>query len=241
MAASRGATAAGAAVQVIRLRDYPLPIYDQEIEDQQGLPENCLKLKALFKAHHGMIIGCPEYNSTISGALKNVVDWVSRPREGEAPLECFDRKVIGLVSASPGALGGIRGLPTERTLFGHIKAIVLPDQFALPGCDKAFDDQGQPQGRSPAGDGRGRWPGRWPRSAAGGGQGDRRLKTIAWGGRVGQLRTLGASYARPMRNKGRGGVAMPGRCGRGWGVGSRRRRAGPANAAVSAGPGRGPR
>jgi NAD(P)H-dependent FMN reductase len=89
-----------------------------------------------------MIIGCPEYNSLIFGVLKNTVDWVSRPREGEQPLECFDRKIIGLVAASPGGLGGIRGLPIERTLFGHIKAIVLPDQFSLAKAHEAFDDNG---------------------------------------------------------------------------------------------------
>lgn len=142
VAASKGAEAAGATVTIIRLREFQLPLYDQEIEDHQGLPENCLKLKELFKAHHGLIIGCPEYNSSITGVLKNTIDWVSRPREGEAPLECFDRKVVGLTAASEGALGGIRGLPTERTILGHIKAIVLPDQFALSKCNEAFDDKG---------------------------------------------------------------------------------------------------
>ncbi|MFI4917814.1 MAG: NADPH-dependent FMN reductase [Phycisphaerales bacterium JB060] len=142
VAASKGAEKAGAVVTVIRLREFQLPLYDQEIEDHQGLPENCLKLKELFKAHHGFLIGCPEYNSSISGVLKNTVDWISRPREGEAPLECFDRKVIGLTAASPGGLGGIRGLPIERMMFGHIKAIVLPDQYALSGADKAFNDDG---------------------------------------------------------------------------------------------------
>ncbi|MEQ8316808.1 MAG: NAD(P)H-dependent oxidoreductase [Phycisphaerales bacterium] len=142
VAASKGAEKAGAHVTVIRLRDFQMPLYDQEIEDASGLPENCLKLKELFKAHHGFLVGCPEYNSSISGVLKNTVDWVSRPRDGEAPLECFDRKVIGLTAASPGGLGGIRGLPIERMLFGHIKAIVLPDQYALSQAHEAFDDAG---------------------------------------------------------------------------------------------------
>lgn len=142
VAASKGAEKAGAHVTVIRLRDFQMPLYDQEIEDASGLPENCLKLKELFKAHHGFLVGCPEYNSSISGVLKNTVDWVSRPRDGEAPLECFDRKVIGLTAASPGGLGGIRGLPIERMLFGHIKAMVLPDQYALSQAHEAFDDAG---------------------------------------------------------------------------------------------------
>lgn len=142
VAASKGAEAAGAVVTVIRLREFQLPLYDQEIEDASGLPENCLKLKELFKAHHGILMGCPEYNSSITGVLKNTIDWVSRPRQGEAPLECFDRKVIGLTAASEGALGGIRGLPTERAILGNIKAIVLPDQFALSKCHDAFDEKG---------------------------------------------------------------------------------------------------
>lgn len=142
VAASKGAEKAGAHVTIIRLRDFEMPLYDQEIEDANGLPENCVKLKELFKAHHGFLVGCPEYNSSISGVLKNTIDWVSRPRDGEAPLECFDRKVIGLTAASPGGLGGIRGLPIERMLFGHIKAIVLPEQFALSQAHDAFDDQG---------------------------------------------------------------------------------------------------
>lgn len=142
VAASKGSEKAGAVVTVIRLREFQLPLYDQEIEDHQGLPENCLKLKELFKAHHGLLIGCPEYNSSITGVLKNTIDWVSRPREGEAPLECFDRKVVGLTAASEGALGGIRGLPTERAILGNIKAIVLPDQFALSKCHEAFDADG---------------------------------------------------------------------------------------------------
>ncbi len=142
VAASKGAEAAGAHVTVIRLKDFALPVFDEDEEAANGLPENCLKLKALFKAHHGMIIGCPEYNSTITAALKNAVDWVSRPAEGEGPLECFDRKVIGLVAASPGGLGGIRGLPVHRMLFGHIKSIVLPDQYSLAVAHEAFDDAG---------------------------------------------------------------------------------------------------
>ncbi|NRA57608.1 MAG: NAD(P)H-dependent oxidoreductase [Phycisphaerales bacterium] len=142
VAASKGAEAAGAHVTVIRLKDFALPVFDEDEEAAHGLPENCLKLKALFKAHHGFIIGCPEYNSSITAALKNAVDWVSRPAEGEGPLECFDRKVIGLVAASPGGLGGIRGLPIHRMLFGHIKSIVLPDQCSLAVAHEAFDDAG---------------------------------------------------------------------------------------------------
>src|ERR1700733_11604898 len=77
--AAKGAEEAGAEVTYIDLKDYPLPVYDQEIEDSQGLPQNALKLKELFMNHNGFIIASPEYNSSIPGALKNVIDWVSRP------------------------------------------------------------------------------------------------------------------------------------------------------------------
>ncbi|MEO1008883.1 MAG: NAD(P)H-dependent oxidoreductase [Planctomycetota bacterium] len=140
VAAARGA--ASAEITELRLRDYPLPLYDEEIEEADGLPDNCLKLKDIFRTHHGLIVGCPEYNSAITGVMKNAIDWVSRPRDGEGPLECFEGKVVGLVAASPGGLGGIRGLPTVRRIFGHIRSIVLPEQFSLPNAADAFDDAG---------------------------------------------------------------------------------------------------
>lgn len=142
LAASKGAELAGASLTVLRLRDLGLPLYDQDLEDAQGLPEGAVRLKDLLKAHHGLIVGCPEYNSSISAALKNAIDWASRPRQGEAPLECFDGKVAGLVSASPGALGGIRGLPTVRHVLSGIRCIVLPEQYALGVAHEAFDARG---------------------------------------------------------------------------------------------------
>lgn len=141
-AAGRGAVDAGASIREIRLVDFDLPLYNEDEENSRGLPDGAKRLKDLFKAHHGLIIGCPEYNSAISAALKNAIDWVSRPREGEAPLECFNSKVVGLVAASPGALGGIRGLPTVRHVLSNIRSIVLPDQFALSMAHEAFDEQG---------------------------------------------------------------------------------------------------
>ena len=80
---------------------------------REGLPANALKLKELFKAADGLLIASPEYNSAISGTLKNVLDWVSRTAPGEKPLECFKGKVAALCSASTGALGGIRGLASS--------------------------------------------------------------------------------------------------------------------------------
>jgi NAD(P)H-dependent FMN reductase len=136
------ARAAGAEVTLIDLRDHALPLFDGDLEDASGVPAAGLELKRLFKAHQGLLLSCPEYNSSITGVLKNTFDWVSRPVEGEAPLECFKGKVVGLLSASPGALGGLRGLVTVRSILSNIGAIVLPDQFALSRADQAFDEAG---------------------------------------------------------------------------------------------------
>ncbi len=101
-----------------------------------------MKLKELFKAADGLLVASPEYNSAISGTLKNVFDWVSRPAPGERPLECFKGKVAALCSASTGALGGIRGLASVRLILGNIGVVVLPDQVALPKAAEAFDSEG---------------------------------------------------------------------------------------------------
>lgn len=141
--AMQGAQDAGAAVTYIDLKDYLLPIYDQETEDSSGLPDNALKLKRLFLAHDGFLIACPEYNSSISGVLKNTIDWVSRPAdENEVYLSAFIDKVVTLMSASPGALGGLRSLVHVRSIFGNIYSLVLPRQKCIPLADKAFNDDG---------------------------------------------------------------------------------------------------
>ena len=136
----RGAEAAGAQVTLIDLRDLKLPLYDGDDEEQNGLPEGALKLKALMKAHDGFLISAPEYNSSISAVLKNAIDWASRPAPNEKTLEPFDGKVAALMSASPGALGGLRGLVTVRSILGNIQVIVLPEQFALSKAHEAFND-----------------------------------------------------------------------------------------------------
>jgi len=141
--AMEGARAAGAEVTYIDLRDYPLPLYDEDLEKSSGLPANGRKLKDLFLAHQGLIISSPEYNSSISAVLKNAIDWVSRPAEGEAPLGCFADKVCAVMSASPGALGGIRGLVHLRSIVGNIKVLVLPEQIAVNKAGEAFGPDGK--------------------------------------------------------------------------------------------------
>lgn len=141
--AGKGAEEAGAQVTYIDLKDYPLPLYDQEIEDAQGIPENALKLKELMLAHDGFLIASPEYNSTMSAVLKNVIDWTSRmSKPNEVYLCAFIDKFVALLSASPGNLGGLRGLVHVRALFGNINSIVLPQQKCIPQAHEAFDGEG---------------------------------------------------------------------------------------------------
>ena len=140
--AIQGAKQAEADVTYIDLKDYPLPLYDQDLEESQGIPENAQKLKDLFLQHDGFLIASPEYNSSISGTFKNVIDWVSRPRPNEPYLCCFMDKIVMLMSASPGELGGLRGLVHVRSLFSNIFSIVLPQQKCIPKADQAFDANG---------------------------------------------------------------------------------------------------
>lgn len=137
--AIKGAEEAGAKVTYIDLKDYPLPIYDQDIENTQGLPENALKLKELMVIHDGFLISAPEYNSSMSAVFKNVIDWTSRKATpDEIYLCCFIDKVVTLMSASPGQLGGARGLVHIRSMFSNIYSLVLPQQKSIPQADQAF-------------------------------------------------------------------------------------------------------
>lgn len=138
--AKAAAEEAGADVTYLDLRDIPLPIFDEDYEEENDFPENGHKFKKLLIEHDGFLISSPEYNSSISGVLKNAIDWASRREEGEAPLVCFKGKTAGLMSASPGALGGLRGLVTLRSILGNIGVYLLPDQVAIPHADEAFNE-----------------------------------------------------------------------------------------------------
>lgn len=140
--AAAGARAAGAEVTLVDLRDYPAPIYDGDLESRVGLPETVIRFKELMLTHQGLLISAPEYNSSITAVLKNTIDWASRPGEGETPLKCFDGKVAALMSASPGALGGLRGLTHVRAILGSIRVLVLPDQVAVSSAHEAFQENG---------------------------------------------------------------------------------------------------
>lgn len=133
---------AGAEATFIDLKEFDLPIYDGDYETQNGLPDDAKKLKKIMKDHQGLLIASPEYNSSITAALKNAIDWASRPEPGEKSLECFTGKVAGLMAASPGALGGLRGLVSVRLILGNIGVIVIPDQIAISQANEAFNEDG---------------------------------------------------------------------------------------------------
>lgn len=135
--AALGAEQAGAEVNVINLADYALPIFDEDVE-RSGTPENAIKLKQLFLASNCLLIAAPEYNSSITPLLKNTIDWVSRPAEGEKPLAAYRGKTASLLATSPGALGGLRGLVHVRSILSSIGVVVLPNQTAVPKAFEAF-------------------------------------------------------------------------------------------------------
>ncbi len=126
------------------LGDYPMPIYNGDLELAEGPPDNARKLKAVMQAHSGIFIASPEYNASITPLLKNCLDWVSHTREeGEAPLQVYKTRVFALGSASPGGMGGLRSLITVRQVLElGLGALVLPDQFAVPRANEAFGDDG---------------------------------------------------------------------------------------------------
>jgi chromate reductase, NAD(P)H dehydrogenase (quinone) len=126
------------------LADYPMPIYNGDLEAASGQPENAHKLKNLMEAHTGIFIVSPEYNASFSPLLKNTLDWVSHIRdEGQAPLEVYRTRVFALGAASNGGTGGLRGLSQLRLMLElGTGALVLPDQFLLPRAADAFDEHG---------------------------------------------------------------------------------------------------
>ncbi|MDC8453415.1 MAG: NAD(P)H-dependent oxidoreductase [Candidatus Nitrosotalea sp.] len=140
--AASGAMENGVDVTVIDLRDFAMPLYDGDLEQKEGLPSNARKLKDLMIPHQGFLISSPEYNSSISGVLKNTIDWVSRPTEGEEPLACFKGKVAGIMSASPGGLGGLRGLVHVRAILENISVLVIPEQIAIAKAHEVFNTDG---------------------------------------------------------------------------------------------------
>ena len=134
------ARAEGAEVTSIRLKDFDLPLYDGDLE-ANAFPQFADRLRRLFIEHDGFLIASPEYNGSVSGALKNAVDWASRPRAGETlvALPAFRNKMAGIMSASIGPFGGLRGLLALRQILGTIQTLVATEQVLIPNAEKAFE------------------------------------------------------------------------------------------------------
>ena len=126
----------------ISLVDYPLPIYEADIDARSGQPENAVKLKRMIQAHHGVFIASPEYSASVTPLLKNAIDWVSRVREkGDPTYAAFKHRVFAIASASTGQHGGLRSLMALRQILElGCGAFVIPEQVAVPWADTAFDE-----------------------------------------------------------------------------------------------------
>ena len=129
--------AAGAEVTLHDFKEFPIPMYDGDLEDAEGIPANAQKLIELITQHAGLLIASPEYNSQNAPLLKNAIDWCTRADEN--PLV---GKTAGIVSASPGMFGGIRSQTLLRQLLIHLGCHVVPVTCVLPHADKAFDESG---------------------------------------------------------------------------------------------------
>jgi NAD(P)H-dependent FMN reductase len=129
-------------VSLISLADFPMPLYDGDLEAKSGPPDNAVKLKRMFMVHHGIFIASPEYNASVTPLLKNTIDWISRVREGrEAPLAAFKQRVFALGATSNGTYGGMRSaMALRQVLELGCGALVLPEQIVVREAAQAFDD-----------------------------------------------------------------------------------------------------
>jgi NAD(P)H-dependent FMN reductase len=141
--AESGAIAAGAEVTKLRLSDLRLPLYEGDLEAEYGLPEEVQTFKTMIAEHHAILIGTPEHNGGYTALLKNSIDWASRPTAGDpSGLASFQGKPAALVSASPGAMGGLRSQIALQVTLNKIGVMVIPRSFALGAAHKAFDALG---------------------------------------------------------------------------------------------------
>lgn len=142
-AASKELAQQGAEVTRIALIDYPLPIMDEDLEKEQGIPENALRLGRLFAMHEALVICSPEYNASIPPLLKNTLDWVSRiSKDGEKPLKPYAGLTVGLCSTSNGNFAGMRGLYHLRAVLMAIGTQVITEQCSVARASQAFNEDG---------------------------------------------------------------------------------------------------
>src|ERR1700682_2405756 len=130
---------AGAEVTRISLGDFPLPIYDGDLQTKSGVPKNAINLKRMIGAHHGVLIVTPEYNSSVPPLVKNTVDWVTRVQDApEARGQVFRERAFAIAAASGGRLGGTRAPAAARGALSACHATIIPNQLALSFADAAY-------------------------------------------------------------------------------------------------------
>lgn len=142
MAGAEIARSTGAEATFADLAEYPMPLYDGDLESAEGVPEAAQRFRALLRDHEGWMIACPEYNGSVTPLLKNTIDWASRPQDGDGAGAVFKGKAAALLSASPGRLGGIRGLVHVRTILHGLGTLVVPGDVSIGSAHQAFGDDG---------------------------------------------------------------------------------------------------
>ncbi|MDP1881228.1 MAG: NAD(P)H-dependent oxidoreductase, partial [Parachlamydiaceae bacterium] len=133
----------GAKVTVVNLKDFPMPFYDADLEAKEQLPPKAKELRQLMIQNDVIFIASPEYNSSVSGILKNTIDWLSRNEKGEGSREAFKGKKFMIMSASPGSTGGARGLVHLEAIISNIGGEVIPLKISVKNSYEAFDEKGQ--------------------------------------------------------------------------------------------------
>src|ERR1700686_2136382 len=132
---------AGAEVTRISLGDFPLPIYDGDLQTKSGVPKHAINLKRMIGAHHGVLIVTPEYNSSVPPLVKNTIDWVTRVQDAqETRGQVFRNRVFAIAAASESRLGGTRALAALRLILSACHATVIPNQLALSFAGEAYND-----------------------------------------------------------------------------------------------------
>lgn len=141
---------ADADVTRISLADYPLPVYNGDLEKEQGIPENAVKLARLIAAQQGVFIATPEYNNSLPPLLKNTIDWISRNKSGPNGIP-YRNKVYGIGSTSDGPIGGARALiDLRRVVLTAVGAILIPEKIEVSRAQDAFDESGELTAEVPA-------------------------------------------------------------------------------------------
>jgi len=140
--AARGAELAGAEVDFIDLRDFPMPLYNADDHERDGFDETAARFQSLLHEYQGFLICSPEYNASLPAALKNAIDWASRPHGDFKMGAVFTGKVAAITTVSPGVFGGIRCLGHLRAILSILGVNVLPSELAVGKVHEMFDGDG---------------------------------------------------------------------------------------------------